>query len=29
MGGYLAGLLAFGLFDRTPRARSPDAVVDN
>jgi membrane associated rhomboid family serine protease len=29
MGGYFAGLLAFGLFDRTPRAHSPDAVVDN
>jgi len=29
MGGYFAGLLAFGFFDRSRSARSPDVAVQN
>jgi membrane associated rhomboid family serine protease len=29
MGGYFAGLLAFGIFDRTPSVRSREPAIEN
>ncbi len=29
LGGYFAGLLAFGVFDRTPGVRSPEPAIEN